>query len=146
MQPKISIVIPVYNRSNYLSAAIESVLKQTLTDFELIIWDDGSTDNSVDIANHYAQQDKRIKVIAAKHQGQTLSLQGGFSVISGTYTGWIDSDDILAPTALEETAIFLDNNPQVGLVYTDYLIINEKNQSAWVKENAVKSHIPQIDY
>ncbi|MBV6626464.1 MAG: glycosyltransferase [Rivularia sp. (in: Bacteria)] len=128
MQPKISIVIPVYNRSNYLSAAIESVLKQTLTDFELIIWDDGSTDNSVDIANHYAQQDKRIKVIAAKHQGQTLALQGAFSVISGTYTGWIDSDDILAPTALEETAIFLDNNPQVGLVYTDYLIINEKNQ------------------
>jgi glycosyltransferase involved in cell wall biosynthesis len=128
MHPKISIVIPVYNRSDYLSAAIESVLKQTLTDFELIIWDDGSTDNSVDIANIYAKKDKRIKVVAAKHQGQTLALQGAFSFTEGIYTGWIDSDDILAPTAIEETAAVLDNNPLCGLVYTDYLVINEKNK------------------
>ncbi len=55
MQPVISIVIPVYNREDYLKIAIESVLRQTFTEFELIIWDDGSTDNSVEIASQYAK-------------------------------------------------------------------------------------------
>ncbi|MGF1673441.1 MAG: glycosyltransferase [Rivularia sp. (in: cyanobacteria)] len=124
----ISIVIPVYNRENHLSTTIESVLNQTRHDFELIIWDDGSTDNSVNVANCYAAYDKRIKVVAAKHQGQTLALKGAFSISTGIYTGWVDSDDILAPTTLEKTVAVLDANPQIGLVYTDYLVINEKNK------------------
>ncbi|AFY54529.1 glycosyl transferase [Rivularia sp. PCC 7116] len=128
MQPLISIVIPVYNREDYLKIAIESVLRQTFNNFELIIWDDGSTDKSVEIASQYAQKDKRVKVIAARHQGQTLSLKGAFSVCSGKYLGWIDSDDIIAPTALAETAKILDNNPQVGLVYTDYLLIDKDSK------------------
>lgn len=128
MTPTISIVIPVYNRESYLSTTIESVLNQTRKDFELIIWDDGSTDNSLNIANRYAKEDKRIKLIVAQHQGQTLSLKGAFSIATGAYVGWVDSDDILAPTALEETAIVLDNNRVCGMVYTDYLVINENNK------------------
>ncbi|BAY87762.1 filamentous hemagglutinin outer membrane protein (plasmid) [Calothrix parasitica NIES-267] len=128
MNPNISVIIPVYNRESYLNTTIESVLNQTHTDFELIIWDDGSTDNSLNIANHYAQQDKRIKVIAAQHAGPTLALKDAFSTTTGNYVGWVDSDDVLAPTALEETAIFLDNNPICGMVYTDYLVINENNK------------------
>ncbi|MDM9384718.1 glycosyltransferase [Chlorogloeopsis sp. ULAP01] len=128
MPPTISIVITVYNRSRYLNAAIESVLQQTRHDFELIIWDDGSTDNSVDIARHYAKQDRRVRVVAAEHQGATRSLKDAFSMTTGTYVGWVDSDDILAPTALLETAAVLDANPEIGLVYTDYIVIDENNK------------------
>jgi glycosyltransferase involved in cell wall biosynthesis len=127
MSPTISIVIPVYNRSSYLGAAIESVLGQTRRDFELIIWDDGSTDNSVNIACHYAKQDERVRVVAAEHQGTTLSLKTALSMTTGTYIGWVDSDDLLAATALEETAAALDANLQVGLVYTNYVVIDENN-------------------
>ncbi|MGB3760182.1 MAG: glycosyltransferase [Rivularia sp. (in: cyanobacteria)] len=128
MQPVISIVIPVYNRENYLKIAIESVLRQTFNDFELIIWDDGSTDNSVEIASQYAEQDKRIKLVAAKHQGFSISLKSAFSICSGKYIGWIDSDDIIAPTALTETAKILDSHSEIGLVYTDYLLIDKDNK------------------
>ncbi|MFN6469929.1 MAG: glycosyltransferase family 2 protein [Nostoc sp. SerVER01] len=63
--PLVSVVIPVYNRDRYLATAIESVLIQTYSNFELIIWDDGSSDRSLEIANRYAQKDSRIRVIAA---------------------------------------------------------------------------------
>lgn len=69
MTPETSIVLTVYNRALYLESAIQSVLTQTKQDFELIIWDDGSSDQSIDIAQHYATQDKRVHLIAAPHQG-----------------------------------------------------------------------------
>ncbi|OKH33702.1 hypothetical protein NIES2119_22540 [[Phormidium ambiguum] IAM M-71] len=128
MSATISLVIITYNREHYLNAAIESVLAQTKDDFELLIWDDGSTDNSVEIAQNYAKNDRRIKVIAAKHQGETLSRKAAISQTTGEYLGWVDSDDLLAPTALAETATILDLNPEIGLVYTDYIDIAEDGE------------------
>ncbi|MBE9226312.1 CHAT domain-containing protein [Phormidium sp. LEGE 05292] len=128
MSATISLVIITYNREHYLSAAIESVLAQTKHDFELLIWDDGSTDNSVEIAQNYAKNDRRIRVIAGKHQGETLSRKAAISQTTGEYLGWVDSDDLLAPTALEETASVLDFYPAVGLVYTDYFDISARGE------------------
>jgi glycosyltransferase involved in cell wall biosynthesis len=122
----ISLIIPVYNRAAYLPAAIESILAQTYPDFELLLWDDGSTDNSVEIATRYAQRDKRIHVVAAAHQGQTRSLKRAIAQTTAPYVGWVDSDDLLTPTALEDTLAILNTHPQVGLVYTDYEVINEQ--------------------
>lgn len=127
MHPTISIVITVYNRERYLEKAIESVLNQTFQDFELLIWDDGSTDSGVNIARHYAKLDQRVRVVAAEHQGMTGSLKGAFAMTTGAYIGWVDSDDLIAPTALEETKKVLDTIPQVGLVYTDYVVIDEND-------------------
>lgn len=126
MTPSISLIIPVYNRADYLPAAIASILAQTHPNFELLIWDDGSSDDSVAIATHYAQQDKRIRVVAAVHQGQTLSLISAIAQTTAPYVGWVDSDDLLAPTALADTLAILNANPQVGLVYTDYEVIDEQ--------------------
>jgi glycosyltransferase involved in cell wall biosynthesis len=123
-----TIVIPTYNREQYLSTAIESVLSQTMKDFELIIWDDGSTDDSLEIAHYYAQQDSRVQTVSAPHQGQTKSLKDAFATAKGKYLGWVDSDDILALSALEETTKILDIHPEVGLVYTDYQVIDDNNQ------------------
>jgi glycosyltransferase involved in cell wall biosynthesis len=124
MAPKISIVMPVYNRDRYVGAAIESVLNQTMSGFELIIWDDGSKDQSLAIAQHYAKLDDRVRVIAAKHRGVAPALKAAFAATTGTYIGSVDSDDLLAPTALEETAAILDAYPDVGMVYTNYRVID----------------------
>lgn len=119
-----SIIITVYNRERYLTAAMESVLAQTESDLELLIWDDGSTDNSLKIAQYYASRDRRVRVVAAEHLGRSSSLQAAHAQANGIYVGWLDSDDRIAPTALEETVSVLNAHPEVGLVYTDHLIID----------------------
>ncbi|MBD2457623.1 CHAT domain-containing protein [Nostoc sp. FACHB-87] len=128
MQPVISIIIRVYNRANYLKLAIESVLSQTRPDFELLIWDDGSTDHSLAIAREYEQRDRRVRVIASKYNlGVAKALKGAIAATRGKYIGWLDSDDLLAPTALAQTTAVLDAKPNIGWVYTDYLDIDENN-------------------
>lgn len=139
MNPLISIVIPVYNRERYVGAAIESVLNQTMSDFDLLVWDDGSTDGSIDIAHHYAELDQRVRIIAAEHQGVAPAVKAAFSATTGTYIGLVDSDDLLAPTALEETTAILNAHPEVGLVYTDYRVIDENGQD---KGLGKRCHIP----
>jgi glycosyltransferase involved in cell wall biosynthesis len=127
MHPSISIVITVYNRSHYLGTAIESVLNQTHHDFELVIWDDASTDNSLDIAYQYAERDKRIRVIAAEqNRGCSPAIKAAVAATTGDYIGWVDSDDMLVKSAIEETSLILNNHPQVGLVYTDYELMDSE--------------------
>lgn len=123
--PKVSIVTPCYNRERYLGLAIQSVLSQNFTDFELIIVDDGSTDTSLQIAQGFAATDKRIKVIALpKNQGVAVALKTGFDAARGQFIGQVDSDDLLEPQALEFTAQALEDDPGLGMVYTNYLDID----------------------
>jgi glycosyltransferase involved in cell wall biosynthesis len=128
MEKSISIIMTVYNRERYLASAIKSVLSQTYTDFELLIWDDGSTDGSIEIARKFEMNDLRVRVVAASHQGQTRSLLAAIAETTCPYFGWVDSDDKLGPTALSETVAVMNARPDVGLVYTDYQVINEDNQ------------------
>lgn len=128
VSPLVSLLITNRNRDRYLATAIKSVLAQTFTDFELIIWDDGSTDCSVEIAQQFAAQDQRVRIIAAPHQGIPRSRTAAIAQLTGRYLGWVDSDDILAPTALAETVAVLESNPRVGLVYTDYLVMDAESQ------------------
>ncbi len=128
MRPLVSIVITTYNRELFLEAAIASVLQQTYPNFELLIWDDGSQDGSVALAQTFAQQDPRVRVVSAKHQGRVAALASAIAQTQGTYLGWVDSDDRLAPTALAETVQMLDACPTVGMVYTDYYDIDEQGQ------------------
>jgi GT2 family glycosyltransferase len=139
IESPISIVITTYNGERYLGAAIESVLSQTRGDFELLIWDDGSTDDSVGIAQTYANRDSRVRVVAAVHQGRVRALKSAIAQTTGTYIGWIDHDDLLAPAALQETTAVLDANPEVGLVYTDYLDMEESGK---IRGYGTRCHIP----
>lgn len=139
MPPKISIVTPVYNRERYIGATIESVLNQTRSDFELLVWDDGSTDSSLDIAQSYAGLDQRVRVVRAEHQGVAPAVKAAFAATTGAYIGSVDSDDLLAPTALEETAAILDAYPEVGLVYTQCRVIDENGQDRGLGR---RRHVP----
>lgn len=146
----ISIITTCYNREAYIAQTIQSVLDQTHEDFELIIWDDGSTDGSLEIAQAYAKKDDRIKVIAATHQGHVTSAQGAISLSKGEYFGCVDSDDYLAPTCLEQTKKVLDNNPNIGVVYTwygrvdaldNFLGIGHRCEIPYSSEQLLTSHI-----
>lgn len=90
---KLSIIIPVYNAAKYLTQCIDSVLNQTFTDFELILVNDGSTDNSEEICLKYKEQDSRIKYISKENGGAASARKVGFENSTAEYIGWVDSDD-----------------------------------------------------
>ncbi len=102
MNPKISIVVPIYNTEKYLPDCIESLLKQTHQNLEIILVDDGSKDHSGKIADDYAKKDKRIKVIHQKNAGQSTARNVGLNKASGDYVSFIDSDDAISPNFYEE--------------------------------------------
>ncbi|MDP4142966.1 MAG: glycosyltransferase [Bacillota bacterium] len=93
MHIKLSIIVPVYNVEKYIHRCIDSILEQTFTDFELILVDDGSLDNSGRICNGYAGFDSRIKVIHKKNGGLSSARNAGLDIAQGEYIGFVDSDD-----------------------------------------------------
>ena len=125
--PKVSIITTIYNREAFLPQAIESVLSQTYPNLEFILWDDGSSDDSLAIARYYATQDSRIRVVAADHQGRGPAVAQACALATGDYIGLVDSDDLLAQTALTETVSYLERHSAIGLVYTDYIVIATDN-------------------
>ena len=93
--PKISIIVPVYNVENYIEKCIKSIIAQTFKDFELILIDDGSTDNSGYICDKYLNLDSRIKVIHKENTGVSDTRNLGLKVATGDYIGFVDSDDFI---------------------------------------------------
>lgn len=97
--PKISVILPVYNSQNYIKEAVESVLVQTFTDFELIVVNDGSTDNTLNILNQF--EDLRIRIITQDNLGPGASRNNALKIAQGEYVMYLDSDDWFYPNALE---------------------------------------------
>lgn len=102
MQPKISVIVPVYKAEEYLHRCVDSILAQSFTDFELILVNDGSPDNSGAICDEYAQKDNRVKVIHKENGGVASARQCGIDNATGEYTIHADPDDWVEPTMLEE--------------------------------------------
>ena len=98
---KLSVIIPVYNVERYLRQCLDSILVQTFTDIELIVVDDGSTDQSGKICDEYAEKDSRIVVIHKKNGGLADARNAGLDVISGEYIAFVDSDDWICPQMYE---------------------------------------------
>lgn len=92
-RPKISVIVPVYNVELYLKRCLDSIINQTLSDIEIICVNDGSTDNSVNILDEYAQKDDRIKIVSQVNAGLSAARNTGLKYVSGEYISFIDSDD-----------------------------------------------------
>lgn len=101
MQPLLSIIVPVYKTENYLAECLDSILVQTFTNFELILVNDGSPDNSPAICDDYAIRDKRVKVIHKANGGLVSARKAGVNVALGRYIGFVDSDDWIEPDMYE---------------------------------------------
>lgn len=122
--PKVSVCIPNYNYDRFIGQAIQSVLDQTFTDFELVIVDDASIDNSVPVIKFFS--DERIKFYQnEKNIGRVKNINKCFSLASGEYVTLLPSDDIYLPTSFEKRVNILDSNSEVGLVYSSAGIIDE---------------------
>lgn len=100
--PEISVVVPIYNVERYLSQCVDSILQQTFVDFELILVDDGSTDNSFDICKKYERLDSRIKIVHQENEGLSSARNAGIDIASGRYIMFVDSDDFLLPGMIDE--------------------------------------------
>ncbi|GAE30023.1 glycosyltransferase [Alkalihalobacillus hemicellulosilyticus] len=101
MQPKISIIVPIYNREKELARCLQSLLKQTFKEIEIILINDGSTDDSVELIHHYAEKDERIVVINQNNKGVSIARNQGLLMAKGKYVGFVDSDDWVELTMYE---------------------------------------------
>lgn len=152
---KVSVCIPTYNRSNYLKYSVNSVLNQTYSDFELIICDDGSTDDTSKIVSNFS--DNRIIYIQHKQNiGRSKNMRSGFEKAQGEYFIKFDDDDGLTFDFLAKTVKVLDEHKNIDFVCTNHWIIDannnrdeivtQKNSDKWGKSNLKKGLINDLIY
>jgi len=126
---KVSILIPVYNTQDFIAESIESILNQTYRDFELVIVDDCSTDNTYSICQRYASSDSRIKLFRnEKNLGMMRNWNYGISLCKGDYWGKLDADDWWNPEMIEVCVKIFVQYPGVGMVCTRHVNIDEKGR------------------
>jgi glycosyltransferase involved in cell wall biosynthesis len=127
MTPKVSIIMPCYNYDRYIDEAILSVLAQTEQDWELIVVDDGSTDNSLATAQQH--QDQRIRVLSQSNQGVSAARNNGLRHSVGRYVAFLDADDRLRPGRLAAALAVFEKAPAVDIVASDFVrFVNETGE------------------
>ena len=122
--PAVSVLLPVYNVIRHLRPAIDSILAQTLRDFEFIVIDDGSTDGTAEILRQYAQADSRIRLISRPNKGLTVTLNEGIAMARASLLARMDGDDIALPQRLEKQSEYLGQQPDCVLVGSAVLVID----------------------
>jgi glycosyltransferase involved in cell wall biosynthesis len=128
--PTVSVIIPTYNRANLIEKAIGSVLNQTYQDFEIIVIDDGSTDNTREIIRSF--KDKRVKYVKKykKNKGSSVARNIGIKIARGKYFALLDSDDEWLPEKLDkQIKILQDGSPELGVVYSNLCYIDENGKN-----------------
>ncbi|MBN1394463.1 MAG: glycosyltransferase [Pirellulales bacterium] len=128
--PQVSVIIPAYNAAKHFRETMESIFNQTYRNFEVIVVDDGSTDETVDILKGYGD---RVRWTVQRHQGQAYALNRAIGMSKGKYLAYFDADDIMSPTKLEVQATYLDEHPEIDVVYTD-MRVTQPNGDGYVKK------------
>jgi glycosyltransferase involved in cell wall biosynthesis len=136
---EISIVMPVYNAEDYLASAIESILNQSFYDFELILFDDGSKDNSLSIMKHYEILDKRVRVISRENKGLPATLNEAINLASGSWIARMDADDVSLRDRLKLQMQYLNN-------YPDTVVLGGVANYIDIDGNLICSYIPPTDH
>lgn len=133
MEVPVTVLMPVYNGSKYIAEAINSVLEQTFTDFELIIVNDGSTDGTVSVVQNF--KDPRIKLISQQNGGVSSALNNGLKISKGKYIARFDADDVCYPTRLQKQYDFITANPEYILVGSDADYMTESGEHIYTYRN-----------
>ena len=105
--PKVSVIIPVYNSSEYIRHCLDSLLSQTLEDIEILCVDDGSTDDSLSILEEYSRKDERVRVLTQENAGAGAARNHGLREARGKYLSFLDSDDYFEPDMLEKARKYI---------------------------------------
>lgn len=135
---KVSIIMGIYNCASTLPEAIDSILDQTLTDWQLVLCDDGSQDDTYQVAERYQAKhpDKILLLRNEKNMGLNHTLNRCLAVAEGEYVARMDGDDISLPTRLEKEAAFLDTHPEHAIVSTPMIFFDEKGE--WGRSYAIE--------
>jgi len=126
--PKVSVIIPLYNREKYIAETVRSVLNQTYPNIELIVVDDGSTDGSRAALQPYASRLTLLEQPGRANKGQSAAINLGLRHAAGKYIAILDSDDLFLPEKLKAQVDYLEQNPEVGLVYSNGFIIDSNGK------------------
>ena len=121
---KISLITPCYNAEPYIARTIQSVQNQTITDWEMIIIDDGSIDNSVEIVKDIACNDQRIKLFQKENGGSASARNMGLALAQGEFIQFLDADDTIEPTKIERQITLMEQE-LLDVTYSDYCMVNE---------------------
>jgi glycosyltransferase involved in cell wall biosynthesis len=125
VNPIVSIIIPTYNRADYLNRAIDSVINQTFKNWELLIIDDGSTDATFDIVNEYIIRNENIRYLKQSNEGLALAYNTGILVSSGIYLTFLGSDDEYKQNHLQARIDYMKNHPEISLIHGGVEIIGD---------------------
>lgn len=142
--PIVSIIMPVYNAEQYIEEAIDSILNQTMSDWEMIIVNEATTtDSTNDIVTRYMKKDARIKLVSNERKlGISKSLNVGLRLAEGKYVARMDADDISLPNRLEEQVRYMDEHPEIGISGCDYEVQGESwNSNLLVDEDEIKADL-----
>lgn len=147
MSVKVSVVLVSYNQGDFIEATINSLLKQTYSNLELLLIDGGSTDSTMEIVRKY--EDRFSIIIHEKDKGQTDAINKGFKLATGELVGWINSDDILYPDCIEQIAKIYDENKD-GVIYysrtTDVIDLLGEKYATCVNDIPNKDHLLKKGY
>ena len=140
MSITVSIVIPAYNASQYLAETIESVLSQTFTDFELLIINDGSTDNTAEIVSFYSDKDNRVKLFSQQNQGVSIARNTGIKIAKGEHIAFLDSDDKWLPNKLAAHIEHFHKTPDLGISFgrVEFITFDGKSTNYFSKSRLFK--------
>jgi glycosyltransferase involved in cell wall biosynthesis len=133
----LSIIVPCYNQAQYLSETLQSVLDQSFTDWECIIVNDGSPDNTEEIAKQWCEKDRRFKYLRKENGGVSAARNAGISMAQGEWILPLDADDKIASEYLERAHAIMISRPDVGLIYAKAAFFGEEN-ATW--------NLPPYDY
>ncbi len=126
-QPKITVITPTYNRAKFIKETIESILAQDYQDFEYLILDDGSADNTKEIVEPFLK-DKRVKYLYHQNQGEAETVNWGWQLSRGEYFTQVNSDDLVTPQLFSEMLKVLETNKNYVVAYPDFYFIDEKGK------------------
>ncbi len=125
--PRVTVIIPTFNRAHFLAQAIASVLAQTFSDFEVIVVDDGSTDDTAVVATAF--QDDRVVYVRQQNAGRSAARNRGLALARGEFIAFLDDDDLYLPHKLQEQVSFLDQQLEVDIVVSDSDIIDASGKT-----------------
>lgn len=141
---RISVIIPLYNKADYVKRALESVKAQTFTDWECIIVNDGSTDKSAEIVERLTINDERFRLISQENAGVSVARNRGIAESKGEYVCFLDADDWWAPTFLEEMVTFAEEYPDAGLYASNYWYYKPGKTHVAVKSDTGYINYPKL--
>ncbi len=136
--PKVSVIIPSYNHGHYIEQAVGSVLGQSYDDLELIVIDDGSTDDS--LARLSTLTDDRLRIVAQENRGAHAAINRGLAESQGDYLAILNSDDVYAPGRLEKMVPRLEGDPSIGLLSSYIEVIDGQGKRLGIKEGYTNLH------